>query len=472
MKLKLDSLIIQKGRMAPKNTGMQKDDLKDMVNYGADAIFEIGSNIDDQDIDDMIQAGEEKAKEINKEAEKIMGDKFNTLNFDMNSCNLYQFEDVDYLKEKRKDAEDLLKKNVIAMLDAETAETTRRKVKRNLAENSLSPNIFANGNVGVSNEALKKRLAKVTDFRFFPDPERLKELLEIEMKSKYNGYIQGVEQYNFTPEMKIEKDLIESKGFVEWERREFQKFLQALELFPTTDYANISKHMEASKSVEEVKTYSMVFFEKVDTLHDSDKIKQRIEKAQKNVSFHMCAPYIIKDKVKQYSNPYDEMTLTYATQKSKFFCKESDIILLCYTNQLGYGNWTKIKNALKREQRCRYDHLFISRSEDELKKRMVYLVQSLEKEVEEANIKKAKEQYKDVSQEEKLKLEIPSVDDLEAEILRLTNEAEEKTHKAFINLSLNQQQEQKQEVPNPAVKNNHKIDSFMKSVVTPNTEKE
>jgi hypothetical protein len=51
MKLKLDSLIIQKGRMAPKNTGLAKDDLKDMVNYGADAIFEIGSNIDDGDIE-------------------------------------------------------------------------------------------------------------------------------------------------------------------------------------------------------------------------------------------------------------------------------------------------------------------------------------------------------------------------------------------------------------------------------------
>ena len=48
--------------MAPKNTGYQKDDLKDMVNYGADAIFEIGSNIDDEDIDEMIKNGEEKAK--------------------------------------------------------------------------------------------------------------------------------------------------------------------------------------------------------------------------------------------------------------------------------------------------------------------------------------------------------------------------------------------------------------------------
>ena len=50
--------------MAPKNTGMQKDDLQDMVNYGADAIFEIGSNIDDEDIEELIKNGEEKARNL------------------------------------------------------------------------------------------------------------------------------------------------------------------------------------------------------------------------------------------------------------------------------------------------------------------------------------------------------------------------------------------------------------------------
>ena len=108
MKLKLDSMIIQKGRMTPKNTGLQKDDLKDMINYGADAIFEIGSDIDDGDIEDIIQKGEEQARNINKQAEEMMKDKFNMVNFEMNSCNLYQFEDIDYLKEKRKEADALL----------------------------------------------------------------------------------------------------------------------------------------------------------------------------------------------------------------------------------------------------------------------------------------------------------------------------------------------------------------------------
>jgi len=283
--------------MAPKNTGLQKDDLQDMVNYGADAIFEIGSNVDDDDIEELIKDGEAKAKNLADQAEEVMKEKFDMINFEMNSCNLYQFEDVDYLKEKRKDAEDLLKKNVIALMETETNLTSRRKVQKNLAENNLCPNIFGNGNIGMSNEAKKKKLARVQDFRFFPNPDRLKELIELEMESKYSGYIQGVDVPTFTPEMKIEKDEIEARGYPEWDRRDYQKFIQGLELFATNDYTNISKHMEGTKTPEEVQRYAMVFFEKVDTLNDSDKIKAKINKAQKNVSFNLRAPSVINQKV-------------------------------------------------------------------------------------------------------------------------------------------------------------------------------
>ena len=189
MKLKLDSMIIQKGRAQSKNTAFGKDDLKDMVNYGADAIFDMGSDLDDDDIEKVIREGEEKAKNLDEQAEKMLEKKFDMLNFDMNTCNLYEFEDIDYLQVKRKEQESLIQKNVIAMLDAETAENTRRKVKKNLAESNFCPKIYGNGQIGISNEAKKKRLAKVTDYRFFPNPERLKELIELEMESKYNGFI-------------------------------------------------------------------------------------------------------------------------------------------------------------------------------------------------------------------------------------------------------------------------------------------
>jgi len=52
----------------------------------------------------MIIDGEEKAKKLNTEFDDSIKEKFNMANFEMNSCNLYQFEDVDYLKEKRKEA--------------------------------------------------------------------------------------------------------------------------------------------------------------------------------------------------------------------------------------------------------------------------------------------------------------------------------------------------------------------------------
>lgn len=226
-----------------------------------------------------------------------MKEKFNMLNFEMNPCNLYEFEDIDYLKEKRKDQEDLIKSKVIAMLDAETAEYTRKKVRKNLADSSLAPKIYDNGNIGVSNEAKKKRLAKVTDFRFYPDPDRLRELIIIEMEARYSGYIQGKETIQFTPEMQIEKDLIESKGFPDWDRREFQKFVQALETFSTKDYVSISKYMDGTKTPEQVEAYATVFFEKAHTLNNGTKTLQKIEKAQKHVSFNMRAPSVIRQKI-------------------------------------------------------------------------------------------------------------------------------------------------------------------------------
>ena len=97
------------------------------------------------------------------------------------------------------------------------------------------------------------------------------------------------------------------------------------------------------------------------------------------LEFKTKAPEIIKAKVFAYEYPIDEMVI-YSTQKSKYFSKDSDIILLCQTNRLGYGNWRAIKAALRRDSRCRFDHLFLSRNEQELQRRVDVLVKALEKE--------------------------------------------------------------------------------------------
>ena len=84
-----------------------------------------------------------------------------------------------------------------------------------------------------------------------------------------------------------------------------------------------------------------------------------------------------------YDRPVEEMKLE-VVQKSKYFSKEADIVLLCLTHEHGYGNWAAIKNAVRRDTRTRFDHLFMSRSEQELQKRVDILVKSLEKENQDA----------------------------------------------------------------------------------------
>jgi len=105
-------------------------------------------------------------------------------------------------------------------------------------------------------------------------------LIELEMEAKYNGFLSGVDPDKiFSPAMQTEKEFIESKGFPNWERREYQKFLQALENFATDDYKNISRFMDGSKTQQEVEAYARVFFQKMKTLNEWQKIKAKIEKA-------------------------------------------------------------------------------------------------------------------------------------------------------------------------------------------------
>ena len=101
LKLKLDTMIIQKGRLAPKQANMGKEEMADMVNYGADAIFTVGSNVNDKDIDQLIEDGLRRSNNTANDAEKKVGDKFNMTDFEMNTINLYDFEDEDYAKTRR-----------------------------------------------------------------------------------------------------------------------------------------------------------------------------------------------------------------------------------------------------------------------------------------------------------------------------------------------------------------------------------
>ena len=117
------------------------------------------------------------------------------LDFQMNNMNLYNFEDVDYAKQRRDDENNKLNEYVKQMITEDSAMRgiRRAKVNKNLSEANLCPKIFQGKSIGISEDTKKKKIQIVQDFRFFPNPERLKELIEREIDAKYAGYFTGVQ---------------------------------------------------------------------------------------------------------------------------------------------------------------------------------------------------------------------------------------------------------------------------------------
>ena len=379
LKLKLDSVIIQKGRAATKNSGFSKDELKDVVNYGATEIFKVGDAVTEEDIDSMIQKGLDDASALKKKVdEKINEDKFDMVNFEMKPSNYYDFEDENYLKKRREEQKKIISENVVKMLNDQVKGGRRDKQKamKNLNEAHLFPNL----NAGKSGPTKKKIV--IQDYKFYSNPQRLKELLEKEQEAKFDP------KFRLTDEENKEKQDLQESGFEEWDRRDYFRYLQALEMYGTDEYIGIADHLQ-SKTPEQVEKYTKVFFERLDELADANKVKGIVERTSKMLEFKSKAPELIARKVSAYQDPYEEMVI-YPTQKSKFFSKESDVILLCLTHKHQYGNWKTIKKALRTETKCRFDHLLLSRTEKELQRRVDILVKGLEKELKDESKKKNK----------------------------------------------------------------------------------
>lgn len=73
VKLKWDSLVIQKGRLAQKSRGLNKEELQGLISHGASEIFKATTGtITEGDIDDLLKRGEERTRIKNQEIEQQM----------------------------------------------------------------------------------------------------------------------------------------------------------------------------------------------------------------------------------------------------------------------------------------------------------------------------------------------------------------------------------------------------------------
>ena len=104
VKLKLDRMVIQQGRLTDNKANMGKDEMLNVIRHGAKQVFASkDGEMDDRDVDTILQMGEAKTADANKKLEALGESSLRNFTLDTKEEeSVYKFEGEDF-REKNRD---------------------------------------------------------------------------------------------------------------------------------------------------------------------------------------------------------------------------------------------------------------------------------------------------------------------------------------------------------------------------------
>ena len=388
MRLKLDSLVIQQGRVLKVGEHFTKDQMKEMIQYGADAIFRAGDDFKDEEIDLILKRGEEQTNKFFEEAEKQAKSKSNLLlNFSFDPNDLYKFENEDYRLKRKANAEKALSTAYAIELERENKlmNTRRDHGHVNYNVDQQQAQLFGN-----KNQKKKNKTPKIPIYHLYKNRDRI-----IELKQKQINYF--IDNNKKVPE-KIDEDPnisdgltseeyeelknLLSTGFPNWEKKEYEVFINSLENIPKENIELIAKEIP-TKALEEVKVYCENFWGRIEEFSDGVRIMKNIEKKEKLERQKQQSSLLIAKKCQGIEDgEYEDIKIAFPTNNHQSeYTYEEDQYLIYITNKFGYGNWDDIMKTIKTSEDLLFNYFLKSRNKVEIQKRIDYLVKIIEKEL-------------------------------------------------------------------------------------------
>ncbi|KAK1791953.1 hypothetical protein P4O66_013926, partial [Electrophorus voltai] len=388
MKLRLDSIVIQQGRLVDPNLSkLGKDEMLSIIRHGATHVFASKeSEITDEDIDAILERGEKKTMEM-KEKLSTLGES-SLRNFTMDTENsVYNFEGEDYRE----------KKKVIT----NWIEPPKRERKANYAVDAYFREALRVSEPKAPKAPRPPKQPNVQDFQFFPP--RLFELLEKEILyyRKTIGYkvprnpdlpnsaqVQKEEQTKIDEAEPLNEEELEEKenlltqGFTIWNKRDFNQFIKANEKWGRDDIENIAREVEG-KTPEEVMEYSAVFWERCNELQDIEKIMAQIERGEARIQRRISIKKALDSKIGRYKAPFHQLRISYGTNKGKNYTEEEDRFLICMLHKLGFDKesvYDELRQCIRNSPQFRFDWFLKSRTAMELQRRCNTLITLIERE--------------------------------------------------------------------------------------------
>ncbi|CAA7268547.1 unnamed protein product [Cyclocybe aegerita] len=406
-KLRLDQLVIQQGRAQQAKTAANKDELLEMITHGAEKIINATeeSLLIDDDIDAIIQKGEERTSELNSKYEALNLEDLNNFKSD---ASVQQWEGEDFRPGKK-----ALNFNLLSL--------SKRERKSNYSVDNYFKDTLRAGPSKIDKAPKIPRAPKqitVQDFQFFPPELAALQERELAVHKRLNGIPattrepQGPED---TPE-KLEEERLAAQefidtaeplddddlelkeqyvqqGFPDWSRRDFQQLVRAMENYGWgADAMYISSEIQ-DKTPEEVEKYLKVFNKKCKTLAEWPRIKARIEEGEAKRTKRENLEMLLARKINSVRYPMQELELNYPTTKGKVYSEEEDRYLLCRLFHYGMQAddvYERIKRDITEFPVFRFDWFLKSRSPQELQRRCNTLLGMIEKEEEQRQTEEAK----------------------------------------------------------------------------------
>ncbi|XP_041379818.1 LOW QUALITY PROTEIN: SWI/SNF-related matrix-associated actin-dependent regulator of chromatin subfamily A member 5-like, partial [Gigantopelta aegis] len=405
MKLHLDQVVIQQGRLVDSHKRVGKDEMLQMIRHGADTVFQSkDSMVSDEDIETILAKGEALTAQMAEKMNQLGESQLRNFTLDAPTSSVYEFEGEDF-REKRKVCSSMV----------HWIEPPKRERKTNYAVDAYFREALRLSEPRAPRAPRPPKQPTVQEFQFYPP--RLFEILdqEIYYYRKSIGYkvpinpdlpdaaiVQQEEQEKIdnseplTDELVKEKEDLLQQGFSDWSRRDFNQFVKACAEYGRDDLDSICKDVEG-KSEDEVRSYAKIFWERKDELQDIDRIMNIIDKGEQKIQRKKDIKKALDAKMARYRSPFHQIHIVYGTNKGKNYTEEEDRFLICMLHKLGFDKpnvYDEIRTAIRYAPQFRFDWFIKSRTALELQRRCNTLITLIEKEVQELEEEEEKKQRK------------------------------------------------------------------------------
>ncbi|KAG5641118.1 hypothetical protein DXG03_005971 [Asterophora parasitica] len=398
-KLRLDQLVIQQGRTQQAKAAANKEELLEMITHGADKIINASeeSLLVNEDIEAIIQRGEERTSELNS---KYEGLNLEDLSNFKSEASVQQWEGEDFRPGKKQ-----LNFNLLSL--------SKRERKSNYSVDNYFKDTLRAGPSKPEKQIKIPRAPKqisVQDFQFFPPELSVLQERELAVHKRLNGITAtlrepagpedtpekleaeriAAQEFIDTAEPLTEEELAEKEayieeGFPDWSRRDFQQLVKGLEAYGWGEPYEVYAAEIQEKTPADVEKYYQTFEQEWKTLAEAPRIEARIAEGEAKRTKRDNLEHLLARKIASVTHPMQELELSYPRTKGKVYSEEEDRYLLCRLFHYGMQAddvYERIKKDITEFPVFRFDWFFKSRSPVELGRRCNTLLGMIEKEAE------------------------------------------------------------------------------------------